>query len=107
MPHRIKLTMIQSFGEGIIDQPVRHPQQLGIVHLLHPVALVCTQIVGISKLAAQRFEAARLCPRLQLDHHLNGCRYIGVFDNCPPAHATRQLLLGFSYRRVSLSRRAG
>jgi hypothetical protein len=52
MVHRLERTVVQAFGERIVDQPVRHPQQLGIVHLLQPVALERTEIVRIPEFAA-------------------------------------------------------
>ena len=56
MLHRIERPGIEPVGERIVDQPVRHPQQPRIVHLLQPIALERAEIVGIAEFAAQLFE---------------------------------------------------
>jgi hypothetical protein len=56
MFHRIQSPEIQTLGEWIVDQPVRHAQHVRPMDLLHAKALQGTKVIDVSQLAPQLFE---------------------------------------------------
>src|SRR5262245_44230106 len=62
--HRVQSTGIKALGEWVIHQPVRHPQHLRTVQVLHPVALQRAEVIGISEFAPQLLKISQYRSRV-------------------------------------------
>ena len=56
MFHRVERAGIKTLREGIVDQPIGHPEDSRIVQIVEPVTFERAEIVGIAEFRPQRLE---------------------------------------------------
>ena len=53
---KLECAVVQPRRERVLDQPLRHAEQMRVVRISGPEALQCAQIVGVAELCAEQLE---------------------------------------------------